>query len=99
MDLDTDTAGYWFRNRLVSVSDRTMADTENFCYRQTLSRLPELTELGVTRLEIVHTGYEPASIGFYRAVADYVHKVPLTVAPYYYLDKKYVSGAEWLARP
>jgi hypothetical protein len=99
MDIDSAAAGYWFRNRLVSVSDRTMADTEDFCYRQTLSRLPELTELGVTRLEIVHTGYEPASIGFYRAVGDYVHKVPLTVAPYYYRDERYVPGAEWLAQP
>lgn len=31
MDIDAQTSGYWFRNRLVSTSDRTHADTEAFC--------------------------------------------------------------------
>jgi len=97
MDIDAETSGYWFRNRLVSTSDRTYADTESFCFAESLKRLDEISSLGVTRLEIVHTGFEPASIGFYRAVLKYTSERPLTVAPYFYGLGEYSPGTEWVA--
>ena len=97
MDIDAETSGYWFRNRLVSTSDRTHADTEAFCYAESLKRLEEISSLGVTRLEMVHTGFEPASNGFYRAVLKYTGERRLTVAPYFYGRGEYSAGTEWVA--
>lgn len=98
MEIDAETSGYWFRNRLVSVSDRTHAETEAFCYVESLERLDEMEGLGVSRLEIVHTGFEPACIGFYRALLVYTSEHRLTVAPYYFgPDKEYRPGTEWVA--
>lgn len=97
MEIDAETSGYWFRNRLVSTSDRTHAETEGFCYAESLKRLDEIESLGVTRLEMVHTGFEPASIGFYRAVLEHTSQRPLTVAPYFYGHGGYSPGTEWVA--
>jgi hypothetical protein len=99
MDLDEHVSGYWFRNRLVSVADRTFAEIEDFCHCDTLDRLPELSECGINRLEIVHTGFEPAVIGFYRAVAAHVQTQPLAVIPYYARRSGYLQGATWLEEP
>jgi hypothetical protein len=99
MDIDAEASGYWFRNRLVSTSDRTHADTETFCYGESLKRLDEISSLGVSRLEMVHTGFEPASIGFYRAVLKHASHRPLTVAPYFYDHGAYAPGTEWVATP
>jgi hypothetical protein len=94
MVIDAETSGYWFRNRLVSTSDRTHADTEAFCYAESLKRLDEIASLGVDRLEMVHTGFEPASIGFYRSVLKHTSQRPLTVAPYFYGHGTYAPGTE-----
>ena len=96
MAIDAQTRGYWFRNRLVSTSDRTHADTEAFCYAESLKRLDEITSLGVGRLEMVHTGFEPASVGFYRAVLKHTSQRPLIVAPYFYGHGTYAPGTEWV---
>ncbi|MFJ8785826.1 hypothetical protein [Streptomyces sp. NPDC102476] len=96
MDLDEYVSGYWFRNRLVSVADRTFAEIENFCYHDTLERLPEMAECGIDRLDIVNTGFEPAVIGFYRAVAAHVQSHPLSVTPYYARGTQYDPGTTWL---
>ncbi|MDQ1052051.1 hypothetical protein [Streptomyces sp. V4I2] len=96
MELDACVSGYWFRNRRVSVADRTLAETEEFCYRDTLARLPELIDCGIDVLEVVHTGFEPAVIGFYRAVAAYVQTHPLAVIPRYARPTGYVHGVTWL---
>ena len=97
MDIDAETSGYWFRNRLVSNSDRTQAATEAFCYAESLKRLDEVDSLGVTRLEMVHTGFEPASLGFYRAVLTYTSQRSLTVAPYFFGRGGYRPGTEWVS--
>ncbi|MEW2463351.1 hypothetical protein [Streptomyces massasporeus] len=96
MDLDEYVSGYWFRNRLVSVADRTFAEIENFSYHDTLERLPELAECGIDRLDIVNTGFEPAVIGFYRAVATHVQSHPLSVTPYYARGTQHHPGTTWL---
>ena len=100
MSADATVAGYWFRNRLVSVSDRTLAETEAFCYRDTLARLDELVASAVGHIELLHTGFEPAAIGFYRAVLEYNRDrrngAQILVTPRY-LHGREVTGTPWVA--
>jgi len=94
-DFDADVSGYWFRNRLVSVPGRSQAETETYCYRDTLSRLRQMVGSGLTELRVRHTGFEPAVIGFYRAVAEIVRDSPLTVRPSYLIQRHVVDGTPW----
>ena len=61
----------WFRNREVSQS-RSLAESDEFCFKYALERFQELSDITSAekplQLEIYHTGFEPASVGFYRAL-------------------------------
>lgn len=94
-ELDTDVSGYWFRNRLVSVPGRSQAETEAYCYRDTLARLRRMTDSGLTELHVRHTGFEPAVIGFYRAAAEIIRDSPLTVRPSYLIRRQVINGTPW----
>jgi hypothetical protein len=96
-DLDPDVAGYWFRNRLVSVPGRSQAESEAYCYRDSLPRLHHLANTGVTDLYVTHTGYEPAVIGFYRAVAEVTSTRPLRIHPRYLVRRGVLHGTAWPA--
>ncbi|MGI9097101.1 MAG: hypothetical protein ACR2H2_01165 [Solirubrobacteraceae bacterium] len=70
---DTDVDAYWFRNRLVSTSDRTFAETDAYCARETVAQLTALSERGIRTFELVHTtGHECAAIGFYRGLSQWL---------------------------
>jgi len=63
----------WYRNHEVSQA-RSLAESDEFCFRYSLYQLRELVRLSrrldrTIRLEVFHTGFEPASLGFYRALA------------------------------
>jgi hypothetical protein len=93
----------WFRNREVSQS-RSLAESDEFCFKYSLEELKKLHDLSrdhlhgrPIELHVYHTGFEPASVGFYRAVAAvlagdkklnpaWVQDKPgwLIVVPYYY---------------
>ena len=93
--LDLDVEGYWFRNRMVSTS-RSFADTDAFCAAETERKLVALNHAGIDRLEIVHTGFEAAVIGFYRGVARHLTagQRPVHVQPVYLVDG-YLHGTPW----
>lgn len=55
-ELDSEVNGYWFRNRLVSVTGRSHAAAEAYCHRDSLRRLRLLAQKGITDLYITHTG-------------------------------------------
>jgi hypothetical protein len=96
-ELDLRVDGYWFRNRLVSTT-RTLAETDAFCAAATEARLTELTAAGIDRIELVHTGFEPAAIGFYRGVLHYLANAahaPVHVQPIYLVRKHYTNGSVW----
>ncbi|AHH98603.1 hypothetical protein KALB_5241 [Kutzneria albida DSM 43870] len=97
-ELDAAVDGYWFRNRLVSTS-RTLAETDRFCTATTITKLHELYQAGIGRVELVHTGFEPAVIGFYRGLltwlADGVGQIE--VQPLYLIGDL-VEGTLWGAR-
>jgi hypothetical protein len=102
LDIDRIVDLAWYRNREVSQS-RSLAESDEFCYRYSLNELHKLAKLQQQlkcpiRLEVYHTGFEPASIALYRAVAavmtkdaslqaGWANEFPepwLTVVPYYY---------------
>jgi hypothetical protein len=93
-DLDPDVAGYWFRNRLVSVPGRSQAESDAYCHRNSVPRLHALIDRGVTDIVLTHTGYEPAAIGFYRAVAEVTATKPLRIHPRY-LARGVRYGTPW----
>lgn len=93
--LDADVTGYWFRNRLVSVPGRSQAESEAYCYRDTVSRLHALAERRVTDIFLTHTGYEPAAIGFYRAAAQVASTHRLRVHPRYLAGRGLRHGTPW----
>jgi len=73
LDIDRMVDLAWYRNREVSQT-RSLAESDEFCFRYSLGQLRELAKLkndlgAPIRLEIFHTGFEPASVGLYRAVA------------------------------
>lgn len=95
-EADAEVAAYWFRNRLVSVPGRSQAEDEAYCYRDSFPRLHRLADEGVTDLVVRHTGYEPAAIGFYRAVAEVVRDRDLKVQPQYLMGARdVVDGTPW----
>ena len=94
-EMDADVDGYWFRNRLVSTS-RTLSETEAFCAADTIRRLAELRSAGITRVELVHTGFEPAVIGFYRGLLRWLQEADagFSVQPMYLMGHV-VPGTPW----
>lgn len=98
MDREVDMA--WFRNREVSKS-RTLGDTDNFCYEQTCEELRKSRTQGAARLFLFQTGFQPAVIGFYRAlVEELISRADsgpyLEVVPHYFHRKTgYFPGKQW----
>lgn len=98
-ELDAKVAGYWFRNRLVSVPGRSFADVAAYCHRDSVPRLHRLAASGVSDLRMHHTGFEPAVIGFYRAVSEVTATTGLRVHPFYLASRRTLSGTPWPALP
>ena len=88
----------WFRNREVSQS-RTLAESDSFCYKNSLEQLRLALNDGDFRLDLYHTGFEPAVIGFYRALVRAMLKRPtkqIIVRPMYFRGTAgYEAGSLW----
>lgn len=96
MEMDPEIDFCWFRNREVSRT-RTLAETDDFCFDVTLNQLRDSLQLGPLALHVYHTGFEPAVIGFYRAVVcKLLELTRLSVSPFYYRgDDNYQEGIVW----
>jgi hypothetical protein len=88
----------WFRNREVSQS-RTLAESDSFCFKSSLSQLCLAQKKGDFDLDLYHTGFEPAVIGFYRAlVKTMLDKFTshISVQPLYFRGESgYEVGSLW----
>ncbi|MEO7651309.1 MAG: hypothetical protein ABIZ80_12660 [Bryobacteraceae bacterium] len=85
----------WFRNREVSQT-RALADSDAFCFEYSQKQFAELRAVyrgkRVT-LHLYHTGFEPAALGFYRALTLTLQQERwITVVPHYF------RGEEGFAR-
>ncbi|MGH1554107.1 hypothetical protein ACRAWF_25725 [Streptomyces sp. L7] len=70
-----------------------------YCHRDSIPRLHRLAASGVSDLLMHHTGFEPAVIGFYRAVAEVTATTELRVRPFYLAGRGTLSGTPWPALP
>jgi hypothetical protein len=88
LELDSVVDWAWYRNKEVSQT-RPLAESDEFCFQHSLKQLADLHVAysgRAVRLNMYHTGFEPASIGFYRAVAVTLMRQRgwLHVVPYYF---------------
>jgi hypothetical protein len=100
LDLDKDIDFCWFRNREVSRS-RTLAEADEFCFKTTLNQLNSSMAQGALMLHLFHTGFEPAVMGFYRALVQFLANdnkglVRLEIVPFYFRSHQpYERGTAW----
>jgi hypothetical protein len=91
---------YWFRNLVISIP-RPMAETDEISYLYSKQHLEELRGKKI-RIAFYQTGFEPAAIGFYRALAEELIKSregsPWIEVISYFYDKwkfTYEVGESW----
>ncbi len=88
LELDPMVDWAWYRNKDVSQT-RPLAESDEFCFQYSLTQLTELHVVyagQVIVLNMYHTGFEPAAIAFYRAVAMTLMRQRgwLRVIPHYF---------------
>ena len=100
-ELDPEIDFCWFRNREVSKT-RTLAETDQFCYAATVDQIDQGMEQGELHIQMYHTGFEPAVIGFYRGVVHKLLKLrpeqkqTLSILPLYFRGgNNYQPGKPW----
>lgn len=76
-----------------------LADVDAFSYRETQRQLREALSTGPLKLHLYHTGFQPAVVGFYRALVEELLQrrntsPQLEVTPYYfwYIMNCYLPG-------
>lgn len=102
-EMDTQVDLYWFLNIEINHAGNTSAEKDEFCYQETLRKLSVLTRRNQRiRIAFYQTGFEPAAIGFYRAVTqflmDTIDKPPFVeIVPMIWNNQKkdYESGSSW----
>jgi hypothetical protein len=88
LELDPVVDWAWYRNKEVSQT-RPLAESDDFCFQYSLRQLAELRAAypgQAVLLNMFHTGFEPAALGFYRAVATILMRQRgwLRVVPHYF---------------
>lgn len=101
LELDSEIDFCWFRNREVSRT-RTLAETDGFCFATTVEQLKDSLQLGNLAIQVFHTGFEPAVIGFYRGLVKVLLDLQkhgatrLSVTPFYFRGRDgYQAGTLW----
>jgi hypothetical protein len=97
--LDIMVKTYWFRNQEISIG-RTQAETDEVAYKKSKENFLALRPEGPYRIAFYQTGFQPAVVGFYRALVEeliFREKKPpeLEVIPYYLLRDGYKIGEIW----
>ncbi|MDR1383186.1 MAG: hypothetical protein LBJ67_04970 [Planctomycetaceae bacterium] len=90
LELDSIVDWAWYRNKEVSQT-RPLAESDEFCFQYSIKQIEELYKAYEGKpvlLKMYHTGFEPAVIGFYRALvlelSSFHRRGWLQVNPYYY---------------
>ena len=100
LDMDAKVDMAWFSNQQASRS-RPFAETDAFCYQRTMGQLQQLKN--PIQLRLYQTGLQPAVVGFYRALVDWLRQrerkvLPpkLVVVPMYHRGPGgYSEGESW----
>lgn len=97
--LDERVKIYWFRNQEISIG-RTQAETDNIAYKKSKEIFAKLNPDKCYRISFYQTGFQPAVVGFYRALAEeliarWKKPVTLEVTPFYFMGGVYKKGISW----
>lgn len=98
--LDKKVDIYWFRNQEISIG-RTQAETDEVAYKKSKEQFLKMRNEGPFRISFYQTGFQPAVVGFYRALIEELiaqNKNPiaqLEVTPYYFMGGVYKVGKVW----
>lgn len=91
----------WFRNSEVSKS-RTLAETDEFCFRASAKQFQDTRSQGRLLIHLIQTGFQPAVIGFYRALVVELRErqgsPPLAIVPQFFSREGILvrEGRPWL---
>lgn len=91
---------YWFRNQEISIG-RTQAETDEVAYKKSKEQFLKMRSEGPYRIAFYQTGFQPAVVGFYRALAEELiarekdSVAQLEVVPYYFMGGVYKVGKAW----
>jgi len=97
VEMDATVDGAWLRNSVVS-RPRVAGETDALVHEISRRQLAALTDGGPVVIDMYQTGFEPAVIGFYRAVIEHLAARPGTVAvrPYYFRGPgRFDEGTLW----
>lgn len=97
-EMDDIVDGCLLRNRLMS-RVRPAAETDDLAYSLARHRLQELATRSVT-VRLYQTGFQPAVVGFYRALVDHLIESPgIAVWPHFHrYGATFTPGLVWAVR-
>lgn len=97
VEMDEIVHGAWFRNARISAR-RPQGLTDEVAYQTSRRQLMLLDPKRPTLIHLYQTGFEPAVMGFYRALLHHLAEHPRSVAvtPYYYRSAgSFSKGTPW----
>jgi len=97
--LDIKVNTYWFRNQEISIG-RTQAEIDDVAYEKSKEMFLRMRSEGSYRINFYQTGFQPAVVGFYRALTEELifrekSSASLEVTPYYLMGGEYKIGKSW----
>jgi hypothetical protein len=98
-ELDKLVKVYWFRNQEISIG-RTLGETDSVAYKKAKELFTQMRNEGIYRIGFYQTGFQPAVVGFYRALTEELleteeEPVAIEVTPVYFLNGEYRHGLPW----
>lgn len=99
-ELDPKVKVYWFRNQEISTG-KTAAEIDDVAYGKSKELLAKMRDEGIYKIAFYQTGFQPAVVGFYRALTEELifrstAMAKLSVTPYYFLNGEYRVGKTWI---
>ncbi|OGD73011.1 hypothetical protein A3K29_02610 [Candidatus Collierbacteria bacterium RIFOXYB2_FULL_46_14] len=98
-EMDEVVKVYFFRNQEISIG-KTAAESDEAAYVRAKEIFEKLRSEGIYRIAFFQTGFQPAVVGFYRALTEELLKreksaPELEVIPHYYFGEEYEEGRVW----
>lgn len=99
-EIDSQVSIYFFRNQEISLG-KTSAVSDEAAYKNAKEIFEKLRKEGVYRIALHQTGFQPAAVGFFRALTEEIlsrgSSAPtLEVIPQYYFGGAYQAGKSWV---
>jgi hypothetical protein len=97
VEMDAIVDGAWFRNIKIS-RPRVAGHTDDLAFETSLVQLRQLASGGPTLIYLYQTGFEPAIVGFYRALVHQLLDEPgsIAVVPcFYHARGEFSKGTAW----